>query len=128
LTTRLYARVSAAAAVLLTAGACHPALHPRWVGLSTLFTAVFFAWLARRCYAQARLERAVQQRLEWFHREDDEPFVPPAPCCSFWRHTDRKVHGPDCTRPAGARTTLTSEEEAAFAGLKAAFHRAGGTA
>ncbi|MDX2520560.1 MULTISPECIES: hypothetical protein [Streptomyces] len=101
MTTRVYAHASVAAALLLTAAACYPALHPRWIALTTLFTAVLFAWLARRLYAQARRERAVWQRLELL--DDEVSFVLPPPCCPFWLHSDGEVHAPDCPRSADTR-------------------------
>ncbi|MBE1598986.1 hypothetical protein [Streptomyces stelliscabiei] len=127
MTTRMYAHASAAAAALLTAGALGTALHTWWLGLFGLFTAYLFGALSRRCYTQARREQAVQQRLERLNDETSPVELPP-PCCSFWRHTDGEVHGPDCTRPTAARTTLTTAEEHAFAALSAAFHRPGGPA
>ncbi|GAQ64084.1 hypothetical protein [Streptomyces scabiei] len=125
MTTRLYAHASAAAALLLTAAACHPDLHPRWVALTTLLTAVLFAWLARRMYAQARREQAVGQRLELL--ADEVSFVLPPPCCSFWLHSDGEVHAPGCTPPASPPAPpLTVDEWAAFTQITSAFHRAGG--
>jgi hypothetical protein len=128
MTTRHYAHACAAAAVLLTAGSCSPALHTRWAGLALLLAGCLFAALARRCYDRARREQAVQQRLERLTVEDGDRFVPPPPCCSFWRHTDRQVHGPDCTRPAPAETTLTPRELQEFTRITAAFHQPGGAA
>jgi hypothetical protein len=118
MTTRLYAHASVAAALLLTAAACYPALHPRWIALTTLFTAVLFAWLARRLYAQARRERAVWQRLELL--ADEASFALPPPCCSFWLHSDGEVHAPGCPRSTG--TVLTPLEERAFTQIVAGLH------
>jgi hypothetical protein len=127
--TRLYAHASMAAAVLLTIGACYTAtLDAWWPALGGLFPAGVLAWNAHRCYTQARREQAVQQRLTRLTRDKTEPFVPRPPCCSFWRHTSGQMHGPDCTRPATARTALTPAEEAAFAQIAAEFHRTGGQA
>ncbi|MCL6733322.1 hypothetical protein [Streptomyces neyagawaensis] len=126
MTTRLYAHASTAAAVLLTIAACYAAaIDAGWPAFGSLYMAVFFAWRARLCHTQARHECAVEQRLKRL-KDGLAPAEPPSPCCSFWLHSDGEVHGPDCTRPAAARTTLTPEEEAAFAVLEAAFHRAGG--
>ncbi|MDX3294645.1 hypothetical protein PV569_13105 [Streptomyces scabiei] len=117
MTTRLYAHASAAAALLLTAAACHPDLHPRWVALTTLLTAVVFAWLARRLYAQARREGGVLQRLERL-KDDEARFELPPPCCPFWLHSDAEIHTPSCPRSTET-TTLTPAEEAAFAEIEA---------
>ncbi|MEI5522505.1 hypothetical protein WB388_18040 [Streptomyces brasiliscabiei] len=117
MTTRLYAHASAAAALLLTAAACHPALHPQWVAFSTLFTAVVFAWLARRLYAQARREGGVLERLERL-RDDEARFELPPPCRPFWLHSDAEIHTPGCPRSTGT-ATLTPAEEAAFAEIEA---------
>ncbi|QTU64246.1 hypothetical protein [Streptomyces scabiei] len=122
MTTRMYAHASAAAALLLTAAACHPDLRPRWIALTTLLTAVLFAWLARRQYAQARLEQAVGQRLK--RLADEAGFVLPAPCCPFWLHSDGEVHAPRCPRTT-ERTVLTSHEELEFALIEAAFKHGG---
>jgi hypothetical protein len=128
LTTRLYAHVSAAAAVLLTLGVCCTAtLDAGWVALGGLFPAGVFAWNARRCYTQARHERAVQQRLERL-KDEKTPPGPPLPCCSFWLHSDGEVHALDCTRPAAARTTLTPLEEREFTRIVAGLHQPGGAA
>jgi hypothetical protein len=128
MTSRLYAHASAAGAVLCTAAACYTAPHTWWLAISGVLSACLLSSFAHRCYTQARRENAVQQRLKRLAREEGEPFVPPPPCCSFWRHTDRQVHGPDCTRPAAARTTLTPAEQAAFEEICKGFHRTGGAA
>jgi hypothetical protein len=122
MTTRLYAHACTAAAVLLTAAACYAAvIDAGWPALGSLYTAGVFAWSARRCHTQARREHAVQQRLERL-TAGHAPVNPPAPCCSFWLHSDGEVHGPDCTRPPAARTTLTTAEQIAFARITAAFN------
>ncbi|MDX2698957.1 hypothetical protein [Streptomyces ipomoeae] len=126
MTTRLYAHASAAGAVLCTATACYTARTTWWIAISGVLSVCVLSDFARRCYTQGRREHAVQQRLERLTREDTEPFVPPPPCCSFWRHTDRQVHGPDCTRPPAARITLTPLEEQEFARIVSAFDQAGG--
>ncbi|MEH0431249.1 hypothetical protein QBB34_33965 [Streptomyces stelliscabiei] len=126
MTTRLYAHASATASLLLTAAACHPALHHRWVAYSSLFTAVVLAWLARRQYAQARREGGVLQRLERL-RDEEARFELPPPCCPFWLHSDGEVHTPGCTRQASPPAPpLTVDEWAAFTQITSAFHRAGG--
>ncbi|MDX3202105.1 hypothetical protein [Streptomyces scabiei] len=125
MTTRMYAHASTAAALLLTAAACHPDLHPRWIALTTLGCAVLFAWLARRQYAQARLEQALGQRLK--RLADEAGFVLPPPCCPFWLHSDGEVHAPRCRRSTES-TVLTPREEQEFTRIQAAFHRTGGTA
>lgn len=128
--TRLYGHISTASAVLCTVGAIYAFLHVTWwVAALSLNAGFFFAGNAQRCYRLARREGAVQQRLERLNREDDDArFVPPPPCCSFWRHTDHQVHGPDCTRPPAARTSLTPAERSAFAKITRAFHQTGGAA
>lgn len=129
MTTRLYAHTSTAAAILCTVGAIYASLHITWwVAALSLNAGFFFAGNAQRCYTQARRERAVQQRLERLNRDEDESAVPPPPCCSFWLHSDGEVHAPDCTRPPGARTSLTPAERSAFAEITRAFHRTGGAA
>ena len=129
-TTRLYAHTSAAAAALLTVGAIYPYLHtPRWIAAATLVTACCLAWNARRCYEQARRERMVEQRLQRLgHNHRQAVAEPSSPCCSFWRHTDNQVHGPDCTRPAPAPTGLTPAEQQAFEQLTQLFHETGDAA
>ena len=127
MTTRLYAHTCAAAAVLLTIGSCWTALHIQWVGWSTLLTACLFAHLARRCYTQARRERALEQRLKRLGQEEAVSAVLPQPCCSFWLHSDGQIHSPsECTRPRAARTTLTTLEEQEFARLTSSLRGTGG--
>jgi hypothetical protein len=129
LTTRLYAHACTAAAVLLTTAACYAAvIDAGWPALGSIYTAGFFAWSARRCHAQARRERAVQQRLERLNNRH-APVELPAPCCSFWLHSDGEIHSPTaCARPPAARTTLTPTEQDAFEALTEVFHRTGGAA
>jgi hypothetical protein len=128
MTTRLYAHVSTAAAVLLTAAACYAyALDAGWPALGGLLPAGVFAWNARRCYTQARRERAIEQRLKRLGQDEAPSAVLPPPCCSFWLHSDGEVHSPsDCTRPRAARSTLTELEEQEFARLASALRGAGG--
>lgn len=124
----MYAHASAVAAILLTLGAGYTASHTWWLGASTLLTACLFSSFARRSYTQARHEEAIQQRLERLTPEETTVVEVPPPCCSFWLHSDGEVHGPDCTRPAAARTTLTPAEAQAFTQITQVFHRTGGAA
>ena len=55
--------------------------------------------LCRRAHHRARAEAQRTARLE-----AGETVPPLVPCCSFWRNSVGQVHGPDCTRPAAART------------------------
>lgn len=128
--TRLYAHASAAAAVLLTLGVGYTAVHRgEWLALFSLSTVALFSWNARRCYALARREQVIAQRLERLGSQDTGPCDElPSPCCSFWLHSDGEVHAPGCTRPAAARTTLTPAERTAFAEIARAFHRTGDAA
>ncbi|MBE4790985.1 hypothetical protein [Streptomyces caniscabiei] len=123
--TRLYARASAAGAVLCTAATAYAAtLDAGWIALGGLYTAIFLAWNARRCYTQARRERAIEQRLKRLGQEEAASAVLPPPCCSFWLHSDGEVHSPsDCTRPPAARTALTPSEEREFTRLAASLRQ-----
>lgn len=126
--TRLYARASAAGATVCTGAACYAAtLDAGWIALGGLYSAALLAYNARRCYTQARRERALEQRLERLGQEEAVSAVLPLPCCSFWLHSDGQIHSPsECTRPRAARTTLTTLEEQEFARLASALRGAGG--
>ncbi|MDX3634303.1 hypothetical protein PV728_29380 [Streptomyces europaeiscabiei] len=123
--TRLYARASAAGAVLCTAAACYAAiLNAGWIALGGLPSTVLLAYNARRCHTQARRDRAIEQRLKRLGQEEPATAQLPQPCCTFWLHSDGEVHSPSgCTRPRAARTTLTPGEEREFARLAASLRQ-----
>lgn len=56
---------------------------------------------ARRAHHRARA--IAQREARAVPGENPAPLVP---CCSFWHNSGGAVHGPDCTRPAAARTGL----------------------
>jgi len=106
-------------AVALGAGTAASAWHQHWIAAAVLtylaFTAVVIA------AGSEHHDRTVWDRHEQARRaaaSDDETLAAvPSPCCSFWRHSEGKVHGPDCTRPPLPRrdtARLTSGEQAAF--------------
>jgi hypothetical protein len=129
LTTRLYAHACAAAAVLLTGAACYAAtLDAGWPALGGLYTALFFTWSATRCYDQARREHTVERLLGRLGPDAGSvPVELPAPCCTFWQHSDQEIHAPGC--PSSTETSsLTPRELQEFARITAAFHQPGGAA
>jgi hypothetical protein len=112
LTTRLYAHACAAAAVLLTGAACYAAtLDAGWPALGGLYTALFFTWSATRCYDQARREHTVERLLGRLGPDAGSvPVELPAPCCTFWQHSDQAPAPPKppATRPASCRSSRGS--------------------
>ncbi|MFC8871071.1 hypothetical protein ACFUAC_26020 [Streptomyces sp. NPDC057148] len=101
------ARACRAAAVLLLAAAGYAATHHPWLAVPGLYAAAVFAWCAARARTEHRLRLARVQRAERLARpRSRRPLVALAPCCAFWQHSYGAVHGPECTRPAAARTPL----------------------
>ncbi|MFE0942265.1 hypothetical protein ACFW3M_19515 [Streptomyces sp. NPDC058828] len=100
------ARACRAAAVLLLAAAGYAATHHPWLALPGLYAAAVFAWCAARARTEHRQRLLRAQRAERLARpRSRRPLVALAPCCAFWRNSYGAVHGPECTRPAAARTT-----------------------
>ncbi|MEU3899003.1 hypothetical protein [Streptomyces sp. NPDC045251] len=101
------ARACRAAAVLLLAAAGYAATHHPWLAVPGLYAAAVFAWCSARARTEHRLRLARVQRAERLARpRSQRPVVALAPCCGLWQHSYGAVHGPDCTRPAAARTPL----------------------
>ncbi|MFJ5280743.1 hypothetical protein [Streptomyces parvulus] len=100
------ARGCRAAAVLLLAAAWYAGSHHPWLAVPGLYAAGVMAWCAAREGAEHRRRTALARRAELLARPNAGRPLALDPCCAFWRHSDGAVHGPDCTRPAGARVSL----------------------
>jgi len=99
--TALACRLAAAA----TAGsAIWTATHREWALMSVLaWGSCFLTFLAGRCQKAHHTDRARHESARRAAHADSITLTTPVPCCSFWRHSDGAVHGPDCTRPPAAR-------------------------
>jgi len=88
-------------ALALTAGAAWSGYEHHWFSLAGLAYGAFL--LAAIAAGGNHHDQAVRTRHERARRAallDDQALAEvPSPCCSFWRHSEGKVHGPDCTRP-----------------------------
>lgn len=115
-----------AAAVALTAGAAWSGYRHDWFPTAALaFGAFLLLVVAAGCNHHDLTVRARHEQARRAARLDDETLaeVPP-PCCQFWKHSEGKVHGPNCTRPPLARRDtyrLTVTEQAVFEELTAGF-------
>lgn len=106
-------------ALALTAGAAWSGYEHHWFSLAGLAYGAFVLMVVAA--GGNHHDQAVRTRHERARRAailDDQALAEvPSPCCSFWRHSEGKVHGPDCTRPVLPRrdtSRLTSREQAAF--------------
>lgn len=102
------ARACRAAAVLLLTSAGYAATHHPWLAVPGLCSAGLLACCAARARSEHRRRVVRAQRAERLARPRSAvPLLGVlAPCCAFWQHSDGAVHGPGCTRPAGARAAL----------------------
>lgn len=113
-------------ALTLAAGAGYLAWQHQWTPAGFLGLGAFYLFVlacGRNHYDSKVRERHEQARRAALLDDETLAEVPP-PCCSFWRHSEGKVHGPDCTRPPLARRDtyrLTETELAAFEELAAGF-------
>jgi hypothetical protein len=98
--SRRDARLCLAGAALCTATSIWFAIDYSWWALPCAYVAVFLGVCQRRLVADYRrgLARREEARRAAVLGEVSVA-APPAPCCSFWRHSEGKVHGPGCTRP-----------------------------
>jgi hypothetical protein len=87
------------AATIVCFGVCaYGATITLWLALPGLWVGVIAWWCAASAYDN-------------HHRSQ------PPSCCQYWRHSDGKVHGPDCRRPILPRRDtfrLDPAERAAF--------------
>ena len=121
---RRYAHTYRAGAALLATGAAynsHQGAAIPSVGL--VYGALLLAWCGHREAAFDRRARVDAHRAK--HADRPAP-PPPPPCCSFWQHSDGAIHGPDCRRPAAARTLrdgapLDAHERAVIADIEAHY-------
>lgn len=100
------ARTCTAAVVLSAAAAAYGATISPWLIIPGAYVGAIAWWCADHAYDTHRQEQRAAGVPE-----------PSVPCCSFWRHSDGKVHGPDCRRPVLPRRDtyrLTPAERAAF--------------
>ncbi|MEU1275291.1 hypothetical protein [Streptomyces sp. NPDC005799] len=91
---------------------------------SLLWGAFVLAVLGGRCQEIHLTNRALHERARRAAHTDAATLAKPVPCCSFWRHSGRKVHGPECTRPARFRRDdyrLDPASAAAFTEITAHF-------
>jgi hypothetical protein len=106
-------------ALALATCAAWSAWKHQWLPAAGLAYGAFL--LACLAAARNQHDRAVRTRHEQARRAaalDDQTLADvPVPCCSFWRHSEGKVHGPGCTRPPLPRRDtirLTDREQAVF--------------
>lgn len=87
-------------AALAAAGtAVWTGLRHEWILTAALAYGVFLlAFLGGRCQKVHLVDQARHERARRAAHTDAATLAAPLPCCSFWRHSDGKVHGPDCTR------------------------------
>lgn len=97
----LCCRMAALAAAL---GAGWLATRDYWVPAGALgWGVLMLAFLGGRCHKAHLTDQATNERARRAARADSLILAEPVPCCSFWKHSDGEVHGPDCTRPPEAR-------------------------
>ena len=118
--TRLGTACTTGAILLTTAGTATALNHMWWEAGMFTVVAAFLAEGASRERAGARRRRVEAERAERLAR-GEQPAELPRPCCQFWASSDGAVHGHDCTRPPGARTTLTLAEQQALAEITAHY-------
>ncbi|MFF9059691.1 hypothetical protein ACIRPQ_13595 [Streptomyces sp. NPDC101213] len=92
------ARTCRALALAELAAAAWLLVHHEWL------LGVLVAWAAPSLLAADAVCRCAHQRARAEARraarlEPGEQVQPLTPCCRFWKHSDGRVHGPDCTRP-----------------------------
>jgi hypothetical protein len=75
--------------------------HERILTTALAWGAVFLMFLGGRCQKVHLADRARHEQARRAAHADSIALA--APCCSFWRHSDGAVHGPDCTRPPAVR-------------------------
>lgn len=89
------------AAVALAVSTYWMATEQEWLlSYALLSGSASLALIGGRCQALHLAERARHERARRTAAGSAEL---PVPCCPFWRHSNGKVHGPDCTRPRTAR-------------------------
>lgn len=103
-----------------------------WVLVGALaWGACFLVFLGGRFQAVHFADRVRHERARRAAHTDPVRLARPFPCCSFWKHSDGTVHGPDCTRPPEARygtrngRPLDAEEMAAFDAITSSLDQAG---
>ncbi|WP_327403859.1 hypothetical protein OG194_29760 [Streptomyces sp. NBC_01288] len=110
------------ASVALAVSTYWMATEQEWLlSFGLLSGSASLALVGGRCQALHFAERARHQRAR---RAATGSAELPVPCCSFWRHSDGAVHGPDCTRPQAARRDgyrLDSRSRAAFDEITARY-------
>lgn len=110
------------------AATCHAgwlATRHDWTGAGFLVWGAFtLLFLGARCHTAHHAIRARHERARRAAHADPQALGVPVPCCSFWKHSGREVHAPDCTRPAAARRDdyrLDSASAAAFEEITAHY-------
>ncbi|WP_393075173.1 hypothetical protein [Streptomyces sp. LN704] len=105
-------RAYTAGAILLTAAGLATVWRDQWweTGIFWLAAAFLYGGAGRERRTRRARERAIAVRLQWLAR-GHAVIEPPRPCCQFWLSSDGFVHGHDCTRPPGARGSLTLAEQ-----------------
>jgi len=113
-------------ALALTAGAAWSGWEHNWFPMAALaYGAFLLLVLAAGRKHHDQTVRARHEQARRAARLDDETLaeVPP-PCCQFWKHSEGKAHGANCTRPPLARRDtyrLTPTERDAFEEITAGF-------
>jgi threonine/homoserine/homoserine lactone efflux protein len=102
--SRRDSRICLALAALCTASGVYFATQPSWLCVLGFYGAAFLGWCASRLNADHRRQLSEHEQARRAAIRDGTTLADlPVACCSFWIHSDREVHGPDCTRPASAR-------------------------
>lgn len=114
------ARLCLAGAALCTASGIYFAVQPSWLCVLGFYGALVLGYCQRRLVADHRRQSKRREQARRAAILDETALKAadvPIPCCSYWRHSEGKVHGPDCTRPPLPRrdtARLTRSERTAF--------------
>ena len=85
------------ASVALAVSTYWMATSQEWLlSFALLSGSASLALVGGRCQALHFAERARHEQARHAATGSTEL---PVPCCSFWRHSNGAVHGPNCTRP-----------------------------
>ncbi|MGW7498622.1 hypothetical protein ACWGKA_30630 [Streptomyces luteogriseus] len=108
---RRCARACRIMAAGLSLSAAYGVTHYWLYGLPGVVSASVLLAVAQSYSDEDRRIRARHEQLRRAALSDEQLLPPPVPCCSFWRTSGGEVHGPDCTRPPNACTSLTADHD-----------------
>lgn len=102
------ARICLALTAAFAAVGIYFAAQPSWWCLPALYIATLLGWCQRRLIADHHRQLRVHDRARRAARTDalrigladDLARQPAISCCSFWVHSEGKIHAPDCTGTA----------------------------